>query len=128
MGIRLDRAERTEAGGKDRIAGVEINCYGSSQYKTISTVTVFLPSVFASLACGGGRTEGPAFADCGGAGETGGARVVVFGGGRVGYLRALAPATRAPFDAVEPIVAYVIGCRRSVEMRAPDNAGDDLFL
>ena len=61
---------------------------------------MLIPSVLLSVACGGGCAVGPSLVYPGAGGA--GVRFVVFDG-RLGNLRALAPATRALFDAEEPI-------------------------
>jgi len=66
-------------------------------------LSLYTPCVFVSVACGGGCTVGPAVGTCAGAEATVG-RVVVVGGGLVGYLRAAEPAALPAFEAELPIV------------------------
>lgn len=65
-----------------------------------------MPSGLVSLNCGGGFTEGPgADVACRGAAGARARAVTLLGGGRVGYLRAAAPAAPAAFELEEPMVA-----------------------
>jgi hypothetical protein len=64
----------------------------------------YIPSVFSPVACASGCTVGPLTGFCAGA-EGAGARVVVFVGALVGYLRAAEPAAFAPLEAEEPIIS-----------------------
>jgi hypothetical protein len=85
----------------------------------------YIPSVFSVVACTSGCTVGPLTAFCAVAEGTG-ARVVVFVGALVGYLRAAEPAAFAPLEAEEPIIFVgnwsSVGLLQDVEMRG-DNRG-----
>lgn len=78
----------------------------------------YIPAVLVCVACARGCTEGPgvllaAMFAAGGADATGG-RVVVVGGGLVGYLRVAEPAAFAPFDAEAPMFGVQGAGRGSV--------------
>lgn len=78
-----------------------------------------LPCCLVSVACGGGGTVGPTFGACAGAegAEGAGARVVVFVGGRVGYLRAADPAALPALEAELPMAVFVVQCGAGVVVK-----------
>jgi hypothetical protein len=109
VGIGLDGSQAAQPGSEGWVASIELNRCNLSSANLFarhrhrnSPERSRVPWVFVSVACGGGCTVGPKSGARAGT-DGAGARVVVFVGGRVGYLRAADPAALPALDAELPM-------------------------